>query len=100
MAENNKIKQAKDWSRRNKEMAPIPVPAGYEAKYLYQLSAVCREEISADFKDKGGWGIISLETDHLLSGQEMDECQACFENEGATCLNDLRLIKQTFTYRG
>lgn len=99
MVDNN-MRHAQDWELQNPEMEAMPVPAGYNAKYLYQLSAVRgNEEISADFEDMGGWGIISLETDHRLSPKEMEEYQSGFESEGIICICDMRLIKQTFTYK-
>lgn len=99
MTDSN-MKQAQDWGLQNPEMEPLPVPADYSAKYLYQLSAVCgNDDISADFKDMGGWGIISLETDRRLSARELEEYQAGFENEGAACACDMRLVRQTFAYK-
>lgn len=99
MVDTSIMKRGQDWELQNPEMVPVPVPAGYNARYLYQLSAVCRGEVTADYRDMGGWGIVSLETDHVLTEQEMDEYKACLENEGAVCMNDLRLVRQTFTCR-
>lgn len=97
--DGNIMKRAQDWSAQNPEMDSVTVPAGYNAHYLYQLPAIVTDETSAEYEDMGGWGIVSLEADHRLTQQEMEEYQASIENEGGTCLDDIRLVKQIFTYK-
>lgn len=99
MVENKTIQLAQEWDMENPEMDAITVPEGYDAKYIYQLSVIGEtKELSADIEDKGGWGVISLETDHMLEQEEIEEYQMGFESEGAICVSDMRLVRQIFRY--
>lgn len=98
----NALEQAKDWSDHNPAMAPIKVQNGYTVKYLYQQSVVQSKNtlktlpMGLTYVPEDEWGIISVESDHELSREEIEEYERALEHIGIKSVTSIRLTKQTF----
>ena len=96
------LQLAKDWDAKNPVMLPVDVPDRYVAKYLYKQPVTCTAHGPLQLPDnfayeaEGKWGIVSVESDHELSKEEMSCYQEIFREAGMGTVGCLRLVKQTF----
>lgn len=96
-------KQVKAWDRENLPMTPIKVSDNYKSAYKYQQPVVGDMDMSkklpedTQYKPDAGWGIMSINTDHVMTPQEKGERQEAFRNNGLTVIGNMRLVEQTLT---
>lgn len=95
------LMEAKKWDRMNKAMEPVEVPYGCKSVYRYQQPVVQKEfeNLPKDsiFLSFGDWGIITVQSDYVMTPQEKGERQEALKKEGATIVGNMRLTSQTFS---
>lgn len=102
----NVLEKAENWCKRNIAMPSIETPKGYKSEYLYQQAVIYEGEISENppfefcFAEKDGWGVISVALDNELSEKELNKWKSAIEKRSFLCIGSMRLIKQTFTWKG
>lgn len=95
------LMEAKKWDKANPAMEPIQVPYGCESTYRYQQPVIHEdfENLPKDsmFLSFGEWGIVTVQSDYVMTPQEKGERQKAFQKEGAVIVGNMRLTSQTFS---
>lgn len=93
--------EVKTWDRMNPAMYPVDVPYGCKAVYRYQQPIIHKgpEELPNDsiFISFGDWGVVTIQSDYVMTPQEKEERQEALKNEGAVIIGNMRLTSQTFS---
>lgn len=97
----NALIEAKEWDRTNPAMSPVDVPYGCKAVYRYQQPVVHDrfENLPNDslFMGFDGWGIVTVQSDYIMTPQEKEARQVAMSKEGASVVGNMRLTSQTFS---
>lgn len=107
--EDNMDDGIKKWDAANPPMPPITIPDGYKSTYAYKQPVIRKPGRPADIpgglvyegdrvmKDGKGWGIVSFETDHEMSEQEVKDYQDKLADNGMAPVGSMRLVGQSVT---
>lgn len=102
-------KAVEKWTDENLAMPPLPIPEGYKATFEYKQPAVLDHRRSITLPDDvqyegeyvaksgKGWSVLTFETDHVMSVEEIYRRQTQFNECGAACIGNIRLVSQSFT---
>lgn len=92
------------WSRVTPAMPPLPVPEGYKSEFVYEQAV--RESAKPGipnftpemaYDSNGRWGIVTITKDHNMAETEQASYQANLKNGGLDPVDDMRLVRQSFT---
>ena len=96
------VKEAiRKWDLQNPAMPPLSIPDGYKSTYNYQQPAQIISDTFVlppdyQYEQNKGWGIVTIETSHVMSVSEMHDRQAELNEWGAACVGNMRLTSQSF----
>lgn len=96
---------AKEWDMKNPPMTPAKPPAGCKSVYKYKQPVINMPNIRITgnmpedmyFEQIGDWGIITVETGHVMSPQEKENYQTGLKEIGFAMVGNMRLVEQTLT---
>lgn len=98
------MENARKWDRENAAMEPVKTPDNYKSVYRYQQPVIVPSKVSTDnisekteYLAHDGWGIITVNTEHIMTPQEKEDHQTALRNDGLTIVGNMRLVEQTVT---
>lgn len=98
------INLAQEWDRENPPMNPVTVPDGHKSVYKYQqpvtdFSQPEKRDFRSDtnYNRQGNWGIITVNTEYVMTPQEKGERQTELKEIGLDVIGNMRLTEQTLS---
>lgn len=97
----------REWEQENAAMAPVPVPAGCRAEYVYAQPIIGRDRDPAGFPEhlsyepqNDEWGILFIRTDREMNRNTEVNIRGLLARKGLTWIGALRLIRQNLCPEG
>lgn len=98
------ITLAQKWDAENLPMTPVMASEEYKAVYKYQQPIVGTPDFTVvtfpedtEYQENGKWGIVTVNTEHVMTPQEKGERQDKLRHDGLTVIGNMRLVEQTLT---
>lgn len=95
---------AQTWDRENPAMEPVAITGDYKASYKYQQPVIDGSEPGVpnfrndtEYEAQGKWGIVTVNTDYVITPQEKGDRQKELKESGFETVGNMRLIEQTVT---